>query len=91
MKYVIGDGGMLGMATALLSASAMANAKLPEEERERRKQEREAARQERIRQAQIIQNVCPSCEGKLIRGKKDKRNDYKRVWNCFNCGSQHSI
>lgn len=90
-QYIVGDGGMLGMATALLSASAMANAKLPVEERERRKQANEDARQERIRQAQIIRNVCPSCEGKLVRGKKDKRNDYKRVWNCLNCWSQHSI
>ena len=33
----------------------------------------------------IQQGICPYCEGKLIRGKKDKKNNYKRTWNCVKC------
>lgn len=76
---------------ALLSAVRIADAKLSPEEKARREHEREAARLERVRQAQIIQNVCPTCEGKLARGKKNKKNEYKRDWKCEACGDTHSL
>lgn len=78
-------------AISLLAEARKAEARLPEEERERRKEERLKASEERLRQSQIIANKCPSCGGKLVRGKKDKRNDYKRNWDCLDCGSQHSV
>ncbi len=81
----------MGTAMALLSAARIANAKLPPKEREQCELEREAARLERVRQAQIIQNVCPNCEGKLARGKKNKKNEYKRDWKCEACGDTHSL
>ena len=35
----------------------------------------------RVDQA-IQAGLCPYCGVRLIRGKKDKHNDYKRVWTC---------
>lgn len=78
-------------AINLIAQARRAEARLPAEERELRKQAYESARQERFRRAQIIENVCPTCEGKLIRGKKDKRNGYKRAWKCKACSEIHSI
>lgn len=86
-----GTGAMISAAMGLLAEAKKAEARLPEEERARRKEERLKASEERIRQAQIIHNICPSCEGKLVRGKKDKRNGYKRAWKCKSCGDTHSI
>lgn len=82
---------IFSVAVGLLAETRKAEARLPEEERTRRKEERRKASEERLRQAQIIQNVCPFCEGKLIRGKKDKKNNYKRSWQCSNCRRTHSI
>lgn len=33
----------------------------------------------------IQQGKCPYCGEKLTRGKKNKQNDYKRVWTCAYC------
>jgi RNase P subunit RPR2 len=65
---------------------------LPKEEQERITAEREVEKeQEIIREEQkritacIQQGKCPDCSGKLIRGKKDKKNGYKRTWTCMKC------
>ena len=93
-KSIVSIGGMAnvyGLAVGLLAEARKAEARLPEEERRRRKEEQRLALEERYRQASIIRNICPTCEGKLIRGKKDKRNDYKRPWTCSICEEIHSI
>lgn len=51
----------------------------------------EAAVAERKRQTQIRQQICPKCEGKLTRGKKNKHNGYKREWLCNECFELHTI
>lgn len=81
----------MASASALMSGILRKKAHLSAEEKQRIEQERAADRRERLRQAQIIRNICPACEGKLIRGKKDKRNDYKRAWKCSSCYKFHSI
>lgn len=61
------------LALGLLAESRRAEASLPPEERARRKEARQLAADERYMRSSIIQNICPSCKGKLIRGKKDKK------------------
>lgn len=79
------------LAIGLLAESRKAEARLSEEEREFRKEKRRLASEERYRQSSIVQSVCPSCKGKLVRGKKNKKNDYKRDWKCSKCNEIHSI
>lgn len=43
------------------------------------------------RQNQIHNSVCPSCGGKLTRGRRNKANDYKREWGCSECFAIHTI
>jgi predicted SprT family Zn-dependent metalloprotease len=62
---------------------------LPQEEQnritaERKEQEIIKGEQKRVT-AYMNQGKCPDCLGKLIRGKKDKKNDYKRAWRCEKC------
>lgn len=59
---------------------------LPEEERQRI--ETEYREMERLQNIKLHLNAgrCPECKAKLTRGKKDKRNNYERVWHCSGCG-----
>jgi RNase P subunit RPR2 len=75
---------------SLMIASANQNSKLTPEQKAERDEKRRLLSEERIRLTKIIKNICPDCEGKLIRGKKDKKNGYKRIWACTNCGNSHS-
>lgn len=45
--------------------------------------------EETLRQTNIKKSICPTCGGHLLRGKKNKLIEYKRTWNCINCGTQH--
>jgi hypothetical protein len=88
---IVGNGASsYAWINSLLVASARNNSKLTAEEKAEREEKRRLLAEERIRKAKIIENVCPACEGKLIRGKKDKKNDYKRMWTCKDCGSSHT-
>ena len=58
---------------------------LPQEEQDRITSEREAIQEQKRVNACINQGKCPKCLGKLIRGKKDKKNGYKRTWKCLSC------
>jgi len=58
---------------------------LPQEEQDRITSEREAIKEQKRVNACINQGLCPDCLSKLIRGKKDKKNGYKRTWNCLKC------
>lgn len=88
---IIGNGASTyALISSMMLASARANSKLTTEEKMERKEKRRLLEEERIRKAKIIKNICPECEGKLIRGKKDKKNDYKRIWNCESCKSSHT-
>lgn len=86
--------GLLGNGVSpyaiLSSLMAASDSKLTAEEKAERKEQRRLLTEERIRQAKVIQNICPNCDGKLIRGKKDRKNDYKRLWTCRDCGSSHN-
>lgn len=76
--------------SSLLIASANQNSKLTVEEKDEREERRKLLDEQRIRKAKVIQNICPDCEGKLVRGKKDKKNGYKRLWACKDCGNSHN-
>lgn len=39
----------------------------------------------------ICRGICPKCNSKLIRGKKDKKNGYKRTWRCESCNMDFII
>lgn len=75
----------------LMIASAKERAKLTSEQKAEREEQRRLYAEQRLRQAQITENICPDCEGKLSRGKKDKKNGYKRLWTCKDCGNSHSM
>lgn len=80
-----------GFINTLLAASARSESELTPEEKTKRDNERRKLAKEQIRQAKIIKNICPICDGRLVRGKKNKKNDYKRVWTCSQCGSSHNV
>jgi len=58
---------------------------LPQSEQDEIISKREADKDAKRVSACIQQGLCPECLGKLIRGKKDKKNGYKRTWNCLKC------
>lgn len=76
--------------TAMLFA-ANRKSKYTKEEKENIRKNLEEKNQERKRTNKIISSICPTCDGKLIRGKKDKKNDYKRIWKCKECNQEHLI
>jgi uncharacterized protein with PIN domain len=91
MKSVIGVGlDPYTIINSLLIASARENAKLTDEEKAERRERRRQAEEQRIRKALVLKSICPDCKGNLVRGKKDKKNDYKRVWTCKKCGKPHT-
>lgn len=79
------------LINSLMVAAANENNKLTPEEKVERKERRRLLEEERVRVSKITQNVCPSCDGKLKRGKKDKKNEYKRLWECIDCGTFHNV
>ena len=77
--------------TALMKAKQMEKDLTPEQKAER-KQRRVLAElryEEQQRVTKIAQSICPNCESKLIRGKKDKKMGYKRQWQCTKCEEIH--
>jgi RNase P subunit RPR2 len=88
---ILGNGASpYALLSSLMVASANQNSKLSPEQKVEREEKRRLLSEQRIRHAKIMKNICPDCEGKLIRGKKDKKNDYKRIWTCKDCGNSHS-
>lgn len=85
----VGSNPLSTIAAMMLGANRKYNEKYTKEEQLEMKQKRDAIRREEIRCITVRQGICPSCEGKLIRGKKDKRNNYKRSWECKNCEEVH--
>lgn len=61
---------------------------LPQEEQDRITAEREVIQEQKRVAACIQQGKCPHCLGKLTRGKKDKKNGYKRIWKCTKCNEE---
>jgi len=58
---------------------------LPQEEQNAILKAREEDAEHKRREQCIQQCICPNCGKRLIRGKKDKHNDYMRTWSCQNC------
>ena len=73
-----------------LAATEYKDSRLTTEERKTKENEREK-RKEQLRISKMVQQgKCPYCEHKLIRGKKDKHNNYVRTWTCSKCDSKFS-
>lgn len=79
------------LISALTVASAHEKSKLTEKEKVEREEKQRLSAEESIRQAKIIKNICPCCDGRLSRGKKNKGNNYKRLWTCKSCGRSHTV
>jgi len=58
---------------------------LPQEEQDQIIKARERDAEYKRVKACVEQGICPHCLGKLIRGKKDKKNGYMRTWKCLKC------
>jgi rubrerythrin len=56
------------------------------EEKQTRLEERAKREENQKIKAYILANICPEDGSKLVRGKKDKKNGYKRPWVCQTCG-----
>lgn len=87
----LGSNPYSAITSMLMSANKRYKEKYTKEEREQMRQEREEIRNEEIRCSLVRQGICPSCKGKLIRGKKDKRKNYKRSWECKECKETHLV
>ncbi|MGD6876870.1 hypothetical protein [Bacillus infantis] len=74
------------MYSAIMSSIAAQEAKLTPEERELRKIRRQLMNEQRIKRQKVMDCICPVCDdGKLVRGKKEKKAGYKRLWTCSSC------
>lgn len=83
---------ILPLTTSLLLASQRQNKNMTPEEREARERRLEFAQAvlEHQRKELIIRQLkCPSCQGKLTRGKKNKKMNYHRSWVCSSCDEEH--
>lgn len=74
----------------MMASIAHQEDKITPKERADRKEESRIKSEQREKRAKVIKNICPDCNGKLSRGKKDKKNNYKRFWTCKDCGNSHS-
>lgn len=89
---IVGIGGITptGLLTSLLCEAQRIESQLTPEEKTKREERRRITEETRRRKAQVLKNICPNCESKLIRGKKEKKLDYKRLWTCKECKSRYS-
>lgn len=81
---------ILALASSLITGAGR-RAKRTQAEKDAMDAQIQAKRDEEVRQARILKNICPNCEGKLVRGRKQKHNDYKRAWRCVDCTKVHSM
>lgn len=91
---IIGNPGDSAMSLALASVlitGAGRRAKRTQAEEDALIARAQERRDEEVRQARILKNSCPDCSGKLMRGRKQKKNDYKRTWRCADCENIHTM
>lgn len=81
----------MGLAVAVAMAARIHKPTITPEDRGARERARQIRKDEELRQAKIRHNQCPGCDGKLIRGQKQKKNDYKRAWLCSECNKTHLL
>ncbi len=79
----------LSLLTSLMIKAKQKDAKLTPEEREEKDRRIQERREKERIEYSINQGKCPKCDSKLSRGKKDKNNNYKRLWTCLNCDSKY--
>lgn len=80
---------LMGLVTSYVMKAQHEESKLTPEEREYKLQRRLAIEAEQRRRVMIAQGKCPSCEAKLIRGKKNREMNYQREWKCSSCEDIH--
>lgn len=81
-----------GYPSTYLLAALAASRRSPERKKDAViSQKIEELNKQRRTHSMIRQSMCPICNGKLNRGKKDKHNNYKRKWSCMTCGSEYTI
>lgn len=68
----------------LIATSSLIEKNMTLEEKAERDRKHREQKEQWIRKRQIQKNICPDCEGHLIRQKKNK--DHIRTWECDNCG-----
>ena len=88
---VVCDGFSYTSAYLLRLAAERATETCTVEEKAEKEKRKKFNAEQRVKQAKIRKNICPDCDGKLERGKKDKKMDYKRKWHCASCHSRFFI
>lgn len=94
MNSVISKGNPVSSMTILnsiMAASIYNESQLTSEEKQERAIKRRNIENEQARQSKILKNICPTCNSKLVRGKRDKTNEYKRIWTCKMCDEIHNL
>jgi len=82
---ILGNMDYSSLLQQIVAANAVNKSKLTKEQVEERERESEKREEMRIRKAKVMNNICPDCDGKLSRGKKEKELNYERTWKCGCC------
>jgi uncharacterized protein with PIN domain len=90
IRSVIGGASPAFGLTELMAALAVSESKLTPEQKAERAEKRQLTSEQRKRKAMVLQSICPNCESKLVRGKKEKKLGYKRLWTCGKCENRYT-
>jgi len=82
---ILGNMDYSSLLQQIVAVNAVNKSKLTKEQVEERERESEKREKMRIRKAKVMNNICPDCDGKLSRGKKEKELNYERTWKCGCC------
>lgn len=83
---ILGNIGYPSLVQQIVAVNAGNKSKLTKEQSEEREKESKKREEMRVRKAKVMNNICPDCDGKLSRGKKEKELNYERTWKCGSCG-----
>lgn len=88
---IVDKSSMYPVISSLINVLSVKESELTPEQRVERQERIRIQNEQRALKNNILKNTCPNCEGKLIRGNKEKENNYRRRWSCNNCNSSYSM
>ncbi|MEM5592805.1 hypothetical protein AAHH67_15550 [Niallia circulans] len=82
---ILGSMDYSSLLQQIVATNAINKSKLTKKQVEERERESKKHEEMRVRKAKVMNNICPDCDGKLNRGKKEKELNYERTWKCGCC------